>query len=326
MKYSGISLGVIRRRIGRALIYNMSSVRIDARKKRGKNGFFYLPLVLLLWSTGCAGVPSAHKDSPFQPEECTVTWRVLCPGIETADISCARLPLIAHAVKVDLHHPAISIVTTESSRFRGTQGLVLGETTLEFAERLHTAAACNAAPFRTSSLLFSRYRTAMGIHITDYSRMSAPNARCGALLFYADKTARIVETKTEAAFPAEVCHALGGYWMILRDGAVLPQKLERRDSRMAVGLAADGSVLYLLAIEGEWKGYSRGLSYTETAVLLRALGASDALQFDGGSSSSLVLREHNEQRLIAPSCGWNIRIPVASNLGIVYTEPVIFIR
>lgn len=282
--------------------------------------FICLLFVLLAASTGCAGIPHTQQDVPFTPDTSTVVWREVCPGVEAADIYDARLPLIAHAVKVDLRNPAISIVTTEASRFCDTQEGVMGETTQEFAERLYTVAACNAAPFHASSLMLSRYRRVIGIHITEQRRMSTLNARYGALVFYADKTARIIDVQTEAAFPADVCHALGGYWTILRDGVVLPQKLEHRDSRTAVGLTADGAALFLLAIEGEWKGRSCGLSYTESAVLLRALGASDALQFDGGSSSSLVVREGAEQRLISPSAGWNIHIPVASNLGIVYNE------
>ena len=284
------------------------------------NFFCLLLIMLVVVSTGCAGIPVTPQESPFEADISSVSWRILCPGVETADIYDARLPLIAHAVKIDLRNPSISIVSTEASRFCNTQGGVTGETTQEFAERLHTVAACNAAPFHASSLFLSRCRTVIGIHITEHSRMSAPNARYGALLFYADKTARIVDTQTEEDFLAEVCYAFGGYWTILRDGVVLPQKLEHRDSRTAVGLAADGTILILLAVEGEWKGRSQGLSYTETAVLLRALGASDALQFDGGSSSALVVREGTEQRLVSPSDGWNIHIPVASNLGIVYAD------
>ena len=283
-----------------------------------------LLVFLLLTSAGCAGLSPSQQNRSFEPKINGIVWRSVCPGVEAADIYDAQLPLIAHVVKVDLLHPSISIVTTEQARFYGAQGCrqgqIRGETTQEFAERLHTVAACNAAPFHARSLFFHPCRTVIGIHITEFCRMSAPNAHYGALLFYADKRAQIVDVQTEAVFPAAVCHALGGFWTILKSGVVLPQKLERRDSRTAVGLAPGGTTLFMLAVEGEWKSRSQGLSYTETAVLLRALGASDALQFDGGSSSTLVLQEDNEQRLIAPSRGWNIHIPVATNLGVVYTE------
>lgn len=321
MKYVDIFFPNIGMRFGGMPVHTKYSQQTRSGRLSMHKGFWYLVLaVLIVVCAGCAGLPPSQQEQSFEPDTHSIVWRMLCPGVEAADIYNSRLPLIAHAVKIDLHHPAIRIVTTEAARFYDTQGCVIGETTQEFAERLHTVAACNAAPFHAESLLFSRYRRVIGVHITEYSCMSTPNPRYGALLFSADKTARIIETQTEAAFSEEVCSALGGFWMILKDGRVLPQKLERRDSRTAVGLTADGATLFMLAVEGEWKGCSQGLSYTESAVLLRGLGASDALQFDGGSSSSLVLKEGAEQRLISPSRGWNIHIPVASNLGIVYTE------
>ena len=51
--------------------------------------------------------------------------------------------------------------------------------------------------------------------------------------------------------------------------------------------SADGKTLYLLSVE---KGFfKRGLSYPECAEILLALGADDAIEFDGGSSTSLFM-------------------------------------
>ena len=147
--------------------------------------------------------------------------------------------------------------------------------------------------------------------------MSMPHERYGALLFYADKTARIIDAQTEDLLLENVRHAVGGFWTILRNGTVLPQKLHRRDSRTAVGIADNGRTLFVVAVEGETKRKSHGLSFEETARLMRELGADDALQLDGGSSSSLVLQENGAQHVVAPSRSWNIHIRVASNVGIV---------
>ena len=53
---------------------------------------------------------------------------------------------------------------------------------------------------------------------------------------------------------------------------------------------------------------------------MRELGADDALQLDGGSSSSLVLQENGTQHIVAPTRSWNIHIRVASNVGIIIDE------
>ena len=283
------------------------------------------PLLIVaccLWYfSGCTTVPTTYTDTPYQPvtrEE--IRWRPLSPGIEAADIHNPQLPLIVHIVKIDLLNPTVSVITSEAALFKNNRGRLRGETTRDFALRHNTIVAFNAAPFKTHSLLFSVYRTIVGIHITDFRRMSMPHERYGALLFYADKTARIIDAQTEELLLENVRHAVGGFWTILRNGAVLPQKLHRRDSRTAVGLADNGRTLFVVAVEGENKRKSHGLSFEETARLMRELGADDALQLDGGSSSSLVLQENGTQHIVAPTRSWNIHIRVASNVGIIIDE------
>ena len=302
----------------------LQSVRARAQYKQHRTGdmFPLFPLLIVaccLWYfSGCTTAPTTYTDTPYQPvtrEE--IRWRPLSPGIEAADIHNPQLPLIVHIVKIDLLNPAVSVITSESALFKNTRGRLRGETTRDFALRHNTIVAFNAAPFKTGSLLFSMYRTIVGIHITDFRRMSMPHERYGALLFYADKTARIIDAQTEDLLMENVRHAVGGFWTILRNGTVLPQKLHRRDSRTAVGIADNGRTLFVVAVEGENKRKSHGLSFEETARLMRELGADDALQLDGGSSSSLVLQENGAQHIIAPSRSWNIHIRVASNVGIV---------
>ena len=283
------------------------------------------PLLIVaccLWYfSGCTTVPTTYTDTPYQPVTREgIHWRSLSPGIEAADIHNPQLPLIVHIVKIDLLNPTVSVITSEAALFKNNRGRLRGETTRDFALRHNTIVAFNAAPFKTHSLLFSVYRTIVGIHITDFRRMSMPHERYGALLFYADKTARIIDAQTEELLLENVRHAVGGFWTILRNGAVLPQKLHRRDSRTAVGLADNGRTLFVVAVEGENKRKSHGLSFEETARLMRELGADDALQLDGGSSSSLVLQENGTQHIVAPTRSWNIHIRVASNVGIIIDE------
>lgn len=280
------------------------------------------PLLLslcCLWCfSGCTTAPTTYTDTPYQPvtrEE--IRWRPLSPGIEAADIHNPQLPLIVHIVKIDLLNPAVSVITSEAALFKNNRGRLRGETTRDFALRHNTIVAFNAAPFKTRSLLFSVYRTIVGIHITDFRRMSMPHERYGALLFYEDKTARIIDAQTEDLLLENVRHAVGGFWTILRNGTVLPQKLHRRDSRTAVGIADNGRTLFVVAVEGENKRKSHGLSFEETGKLMRELGADDALQLDGGSSSSLILQENGAQHIVAPTRSWNIHIRVASNVGII---------
>jgi hypothetical protein len=62
----------------------------------------------------------------------------------------------------------------------------------------------------------------------------------------------------------------------------------RRNPRTLAGVTRDGHLL-LVAVDGRAPGYSDGLSFPESADLMRALGARDALNLDGGGSTTFTL-------------------------------------
>jgi hypothetical protein len=64
-----------------------------------------------------------------------------------------------------------------------------------------------------------------------------------------------------------------------------------RNPRTAVGVANDGRRLILAVIDGRQPPYSDGTTLRETAEIMLALGARDALNLDGGGSSALVFRD-----------------------------------
>ncbi len=96
--------------------------------------------------------------------------------------------------------------------------------------------------------------------------------------------------------PVAPIEAVGGFPMLLEDGE-LATGLETAGAasfrglnpRTAVGLAARGRRVLLVVIDGRQPGVSVGMTTEETARLMRALGADDALNLDGGGSSALVV-------------------------------------
>ncbi|MFB7666218.1 phosphodiester glycosidase family protein [Kitasatospora sp. NPDC056138] len=60
----------------------------------------------------------------------------------------------------------------------------------------------------------------------------------------------------------------------------------RRNPRTAIGTDRNGRII-LLQADGRRPGYSQGLSLDEEAKVLRALGAVDAMNLDGGGSSAM---------------------------------------
>jgi Phosphodiester glycosidase len=62
----------------------------------------------------------------------------------------------------------------------------------------------------------------------------------------------------------------------------------RRNPRTLAGVTASGKLL-LVAVDGRRPGYSVGASFIESARILRSLGAIDAVNLDGGGSTTLTI-------------------------------------
>ncbi|RZU13340.1 calcineurin-like phosphoesterase family protein [Kribbella rubisoli] len=87
-----------------------------------------------------------------------------------------------------------------------------------------------------------------------------------------------------------VAAAVSGNSQLAKDGKV-PDDVPDADlaPRTAIGFNADGSRMILLTVDGRATG-SRGLSLKEMGQLMISLGADDALNLDGGGSSTMLAR------------------------------------
>jgi exopolysaccharide biosynthesis protein len=84
--------------------------------------------------------------------------------------------------------------------------------------------------------------------------------------------------------------AVGGRQVLVKDG--VPQDIGDLvpEPRTAVGFSRDGRRMYLLTVDGR-QADSRGVTLTELGRLMAELGAHNALNLDGGGSSTLLARE-----------------------------------
>ncbi|WP_027945410.1 phosphodiester glycosidase family protein [Amycolatopsis taiwanensis] len=108
--------------------------------------------------------------------------------------------------------------------------------------------------------------------------------------------------------------AVGGF-RILSGGQPLP-KLDAATlaPRTGAGVSADGRTVYLLTIDGRTAG-STGASVAELADMLRSFGAVDAMNLDGGGSSTVAVAEGSQVAVKnAPSDG--AERPVANGIGV----------
>ncbi|MBN6055611.1 phosphodiester glycosidase family protein, partial [Nonomuraea sp. RK-328] len=81
--------------------------------------------------------------------------------------------------------------------------------------------------------------------------------------------------------------------------------------RTAVGFSADGRKMYLLTVDGR-QADSRGVTLNELAAMMAELGAANALNLDGGGSSTMLAREPGQadvQVENSPSDGGERHVP-----------------
>ncbi len=108
------------------------------------------------------------------------------------------------------------------------------------------------------------------------------------------------------------------------DPAARPEAPGERRPRDApahgVGIDRDNGRLLLLVVDGR-QSFSRGYTLVELARMMRRLGAEDALNFDGGGSSTMAGegRRGRVKVLNSPSDG--SQRSIADGLAILYRRP-----
>lgn len=137
--------------------------------------------------------------------------------------------------------------------------------------------------------------------------------------------------------------SVGGSPVLLRDGRRVFEDansslVRNRHPRTIVGRTRAGDVLFV-TVDGRQPGHSDGMTLAEAADLMRSLGAVDALNLDGGGSSTFVVKGkvanrpsdravvRNGQRRVAQTPGPGDKVvglterPVATSLQLVPRAP-----
>lgn len=264
------------------------------------------------------------------------------PGVWRFDFESEdpKFPLIYHAVKIELSSAKFAS-SAEDAGFAGSASSSDGrdgagsldgavsqdgavsetsdrlilftsrwERTSDFAARENCLVAMNATPFDKTELA--------GIHKVDGKIISRPVARYAALGLRCKEDGavmqgRVFESQEDGALTGWDA-AFGGFFVVLRNGEVCTDYIRRHTSRSGAGVSADGRTLYLLVVEGERKQQSFGLSYPQCGEIFRAMGCSDALEFDGGGSSELCINgqsvmSYRVRRVQGNSFGFGFRLP-----------------
>jgi len=191
-------------------------------------------------------------------------------------------------MRVDLHDPNIVLYTSpsngagecETNRQKGSV----------FLEQYNLQVAMNANFFSFDC----NYPTTdlSCLAVSDGDVVSAPTGGACALMVTQDNSATIRLTSLGMDL-TDVYTAVGTYYYtnrvlwILKDGQINTDN-DELNPYSAVGLSQDKRFLYMLVIDGRQSGYSLGCTGAELAEWMRFIGAYNAMQLDGGGSSTMV--------------------------------------
>jgi hypothetical protein len=197
-------------------------------------------------------------------------WREVRPGIEAQRLT--RKGVDVHVVRIDLASRNLRLIASE----RKHRGL----TVAEFAAKTGAIVAINGDYFTESM-------QTIGLAMGRCDPWSLPKrTRVEPVIAAGSEKVRITTMDTP---PAWVRDAVSG-WPLLVTRCAARKRLPGRDSftkephrRTAVGLTKDGKNLLLITTAGQ------GLSLDRLAALLEELGACEAVNLDGGSSTAMWL-------------------------------------
>ncbi len=193
-------------------------------------------------------------------------------------------PWIIHLLKADLTTPGVHLgATTSAQRQR---------TTSSFAKLVGAAAATNADFFSYSTYGVVGLAAGGGAAWAD-TKDSALSAN---LAFDDHGRVDFHDASQVLKFdPAWMRGVVSGHPQVVNAGAAITANpgnqaaCTSRNPRTSVGLSQDGKTLFLMVVDGR-SSASVGMTCVEVAATMKGFGAYDAINLDGGGSTTMYLR------------------------------------
>ena len=243
-----------------------------------------LVLALLLPAALLVATPARAEERERPPVEAWDLWSEPHPGVRYLR-RVTTAPCTVHVLAIDLAEEGVALeLTPHADRW---------ETVRTLAEEEGFEAAVNGGFWES----FSRPG---GLHVSAGEAWpeTHDDGHYGFFAVRERRGRRRALISPPEAFvdppPTDLALATSGRPMLVRDGeldvlAIDPvESANRRQPRTAVGVSADGRRVWLAVTDGRQE-HSKGMTLYELGRLLAELGAADALNLDGGGSSTLFV-------------------------------------
>ncbi len=240
-------------------------------------------LVALVWWLPPLPGPR-FLEMPPAPGSGFTPWRPLARGIDHASANFTKpRPMRCEVLRLDLADTNLSFVVKPSNGGRP------GETDSQFPSSFVRAnglqAAVNTTPFSPVRHLPGRSLDLQGLAVSEGDRYSEAEPNLDSLVITRDNRARLVAAGDDTR---DAWTGAGGFLISLRGGTNVAEELHPGPATV-IGLSGDARWMFWLVVDGREPRRSEGATPRETAEMLRRLGASHAINMDGGGSSTLAV-------------------------------------
>lgn len=285
---------------------------------------FHLPLALLLLIVFCAGGGFLYLHGRPVPVPVRQTLR---QGVEYQRIvRVTPRPMIIHVLKVNMKTNGLRVVITPPDD-PGSDKPLRARTTSQFLEEFDLDIAVNGDGF---SPWWSRSPADYYPHIGDPVAPRGEAASRGQVYGREQEEpfpTLYISSKNSISFdaPNKTYDAISGETRIVMGGFAVDGLANTEvHPRTAVGYSRNGKFLYIVVVDGRQPFYSQGITLMELAKLMIDLGAHDAMNLDGGGSSTLVIRgEDGQARVLNSPIDLYIpgrERPIGNHLGIYFKK------
>lgn len=262
--------------------------------------------------------------TPRDAEKAEPAWQPVYQGVDYRfdELSKPRF-LQIHSLRIDTKAAGIRFFATPDNGEK--PGEVDGRRTATFLKEFDLELAINGTGFQPITAE-RKPVDVLGLSVSDGTLVSPADFGSGnpVLLVNERNEARILRAPLRAEDLADAHNALQGWYgangMLLDDGETVTTTTDIHP-RTAAGVSQDRRYVYLLVVDGRQKGFSEGMNLIELAAWMKRLGCWDALNLDGGGSTTLVMKTPAGSPRIVNSPSGGVQRSVANHLG-VHAEPL----
>lgn len=240
--------------------------------------------------------------------ESTVKSRQLNQAMQLTLFSENNIPAKAYITTIDLTYPTVGIHLSNNLK---TKTL-----TSDFAKEYNCDVAINGEAGNSMSMNAVLDQWTGNYIIKGKPLLLTDTDKRPFLSFNEqNKATYFEESIVDTSNTPEKYNTIWGRFDILKKGEVVTSHLDRSYPRTIMGINKEGTMLYLMVVDGKRPNYSLGLSYMQCASILKGMGAYNVMGCDQGGSSCMYIKDINGI-ISRPADSEGIERPIYTHFGV----------